>query len=49
MCDPNPSPVDDKWYSTAEAQERQKQLVKTMPTGTNWSWVNHNGNEVVFS
>jgi hypothetical protein len=49
MIDTSPSPVDGKWYTHTEAVERQEQLIETMPTGTNWYWVNGNGSAVVFS
>jgi len=49
MADPNPSPVDGKWYTVQEAQKRQRALVKTMPIGTDWHWVDKNGNAVVFT
>lgn len=29
---------DGKCYSLPEAQERQRYLVKVMPTGTSWYW-----------
>lgn len=49
MIDTSPSPVDGKWYTHSEAVDRQEELIKTMPTGTDWYWVDRNGNAVVFS
>lgn len=49
MADPNPTPVDGKWYNLPKAQKRQQELINTMPTGTGWWWHDRNGNEVVFT
>ena len=48
MIDMNPTPVDGKWYDRKGADKRQDELLATMPTGTNWYWIDENGSEVVW-
>lgn len=49
MAGSEPIIDDGKRYTLSEARKRQAELVKTVPTGVTWGWIDTNGNGVVFN